>query len=54
MPNLCLKAREQIDEERMTRLCGHFEDALLAHQRLDLVTADDVALFEHLQRVVVG
>lgn len=43
-----LEAGEQVDEERVAYAVGHFEDALLAQQRFDLVAGDYVAFLEGL------
>lgn len=49
---LCLEAREQVDEERMTHGVGDFKDAFFAQQRLDLVSRNDVTFFQCLDRKV--
>ena len=52
-PHLCLEAGEQVDEERMTDGVGHFEDAFLSQQRVDLVAGDDVSLLQGLDGKVL-
>ena len=43
---LCLKAREEINQEWMSHGVGHLEYPLLCQQGLHLVPGDDVALLQ--------
>ena len=49
-----LKAREQIDEERMVAAIDDLEYALLGHEALDLLAEQYVALLERLERIVLA
>ena len=49
-----LKARRQIDEKWMLMRGRNFEDALLNHERFDLFAHENVAFFEHFERVILA
>ena len=50
--NLCLEAREEIDEEGVSHRVCHFEDPLLSQQGLHLVPGNNVALLQGLDSKV--
>lgn len=54
MTYIGLEAGEEIDEEGMAGGIGHLEDALLGQKRFDLVTCNDVALFQRFNGKVLA
>jgi len=49
-----LEAGEEVDEEGVSLGVGHFEDAFLGQQGLDLVSGDYVSLLQRLDREVLA
>ena len=48
-----LEAREEVDEERMARRVGHFEDALFGKQRFNFITSNNVTLLQRFNGKVL-